>query len=81
VHRSIIRYHSRADQQIPLRIRLKDLAAARLRWGYRRLHVLLRGEGWKVNHIRDAAGVGNGFTGSASKKAWSCGSRPWPSTA
>ena len=58
VQRSIIRYRSRADAQIPLRMRLKDLAAARVRWGYRRLHVLLGREGWKVNHIRDATGVG-----------------------
>jgi len=47
-----MRYKSRADEQIPLRIRLKDLAAARVRWGYRRLHVLLGREGWKVNHKR-----------------------------
>ena len=52
VSRSSMRYKSRADAQIPLRIRLKDLAAARVRWGYRRLHVLLRREGWRVNHKR-----------------------------
>jgi putative transposase len=28
------------------------LAGARVRWGYRRLHILLRREGWKVNHKR-----------------------------
>jgi len=33
-------------------MRLRDLAAARVRYGYRRLHVLLRREGWKVNHKR-----------------------------
>ena len=33
-------------------MRLKDLAAARVRWGYRKLHVLLGREGWKVNHKR-----------------------------
>ena len=32
-------------------MRLKDLAAARVRYGYRRLHVLLRREGWPVNHM------------------------------
>jgi putative transposase len=31
-------------------MRLKDLAATRVRFGYRRLHVLLRREGWGVNH-------------------------------
>jgi putative transposase len=33
-------------------MRLKEIAAARVRWGYRRLHGLLRREGWKVNHKR-----------------------------
>ncbi len=33
-------------------MRLRDLAAARVRWGYKRLHILLRREGWKVNHKR-----------------------------
>ena len=34
VSRSSMRYQSRADQQGALRLRLKDLAAARVRWGY-----------------------------------------------
>ena len=33
-------------------MRLKDLAAVRVRYGCRRLHVLLRREGWSVNHKR-----------------------------
>jgi len=33
-------------------MRLRDLAASRRRFGYRRLCVLLRREGWKVNHKR-----------------------------
>lgn len=33
-------------------MRIRDLAAARVRYGYRRLHVLLRREGWQVNHKR-----------------------------
>lgn len=35
-----------------LRMRLRDLAANRVRFGYRRLTVLLRREGWKVNAKR-----------------------------
>jgi len=31
-------------------MRLRELAAVRVSYGYRRLHVLLRREGWKVNH-------------------------------
>jgi len=46
------RYRSVADPQDELRLRLKELAASRVRYGYRRLHVLLRREGWRVNHKR-----------------------------
>ena len=35
-----------------MRIRLRDLAGSRVRYGYRRLTVLLRREGWKVNTKR-----------------------------
>jgi putative transposase len=44
------RYCWVADPQAELRLRLKELAAMRVRYGYRRLHVLLRREGWPVNH-------------------------------
>lgn len=44
------RYKSRRDPQVALRMRLKELAETRVRFGYRRLHVLLRREGWQVNH-------------------------------
>jgi putative transposase len=50
--RSSQRYRSRRDPQTELRLRLKDLAASRVRYGYRRLHVLLRREGWPVNAKR-----------------------------
>jgi putative transposase len=33
-------------------MRIRDLAGVRVRYGYRRLHVLLRREGWHVNHKR-----------------------------
>ncbi len=36
----------------PLRERLLELAAERPRFGYRRLHVLLRREGWPINRKR-----------------------------
>jgi putative transposase len=51
-HRSSQRYRKRSDPQIALRLRLKQLAAARVRYGYRRLHILLRREGWRMNHKR-----------------------------
>jgi putative transposase len=52
VARSSYRYRSQATDQTALRLRLRDLAATRVRYGYRRLHVLLRREGWRVNHKR-----------------------------
>ena len=50
--RASYRYRSVADPQNELRVRLRDLAAARVRYGYRRLWVLLRREGYTVNHKR-----------------------------
>jgi putative transposase len=53
MHRSMFYYRSHTrDQQALLRIRIRDLAAVRVRYGYKRLHVLLRREGWKINHKR-----------------------------
>jgi putative transposase len=50
--RSCYYYRNHADPQVELRIRLKDLAGTRVRYGYRRLHVLLMREGWQINHKR-----------------------------
>jgi len=47
--RSTYYWRSKAKDQTPLRLRLRELAEARPRFGYPRLHVLLRREGWKVN--------------------------------
>ena len=38
---STIRYESVADSQIALRMRLRELAAARVGYGYRLLHIFL----------------------------------------
>lgn len=51
-NRSSQRYRTRRDPQTELRLRLKELAATRVRYGYRRLHILLQREGWPVNHKR-----------------------------
>ena len=48
--RSSPRYRSVRNGRAELRIRLRDLAASRVRYGYRRLHALLKREGWQVNH-------------------------------
>ncbi len=50
--RATVRYRSVRSPERVLRERLKELAAERPRWGYRRLHVLLRREGQVINHKR-----------------------------
>lgn len=52
INRASARYQKRRRDDEPLRERLRELAAQRRRFGYRRLHVLLHREGWAVNHKR-----------------------------
>src|SRR5262249_50692471 len=52
-HRRTMRYRRRTRSDEPqVRDRLRALAAERPRWGYRRLHVLLRRELGRINHKR-----------------------------
>lgn len=51
-NRASVRYHAQRREDPVLRERLRELAAQRRRFGYRRLHVLLVREQWKVNHKR-----------------------------
>lgn len=46
------RRKSRRPKEEALRKRLRELAAVRVSYGYQRLHVLLRREGWPVNRKR-----------------------------
>jgi putative transposase len=50
--RSSFYYASQPSEDGPLREALRQKAAQRRRFGYRRLTVLLRREGWTVNHKR-----------------------------
>ena len=52
LQRSTLRYGHRQQVDGRLRARLRDLVAKRPRFGYRRPHVLLRREGYRVNHKR-----------------------------
>jgi putative transposase len=52
ISRSLYRYRSVAADQTPLRTRIKEIAAARVRYGYKRVYVVLRREGWRINHKR-----------------------------
>ncbi|PXW52256.1 integrase-like protein [Chelatococcus asaccharovorans] len=42
-------YKSRRTGQAGLERRIKEICETRVRYGYRRVHVLLRREGWQVN--------------------------------
>ncbi len=50
--RASLRYQSHRASQEALRMGLRDVAAARVRGGDRRLTVLLRRDGWRVNAKR-----------------------------
>jgi len=51
--RTSCRYErQRPGEEAKLQARLRSLAGERRRFGYRRLTVLLRREGWAVNHKR-----------------------------
>ena len=50
--RSSYHYKSRSGDQAELKQRIKEIAEARVRYGYRRIHVLLCREGWVVNGKR-----------------------------
>jgi putative transposase len=46
---STYHYKSRRPGQAELELRIKEICQTRVRYGYRRVHVLLRREGWEVN--------------------------------
>src|SRR5436305_7643233 len=48
--RSSVRYCSRRPDDGAVRVRLREIAAVRRRFGYRRLHILLCREGVQMNH-------------------------------
>ena len=43
------RYRSRRPSQAALEDRIRTICRTRVRYGYRRVHVLLRREGWAIN--------------------------------
>ena len=51
-HRSTQRKPSTRDPLTELRQRMHEIVATRIRYGYRRVHVMLKREGWEVGkHI------------------------------
>jgi len=76
-NRSTNYYQSQAKDQTALRIRLRDLAASRVRYGYRRLHILLQRKGWESNGrpIGINPSTTSGSTACTSSTAWRSGPR------
>lgn len=52
LNRTVFNYISQRYEQTPLRARIKEIAMARVRYGYRRIHIILLREGWRVNPKR-----------------------------
>jgi putative transposase len=52
ISRSVVEYRSRRTDDKSLRERILAWACERSRYGYRRIHLLLRREGWAVNRKR-----------------------------
>ena len=53
ISRSLYRYRSRRrPDSTPLRVRIEEIAAVKRRYGYRRVYLRLRREGWEVNRKR-----------------------------
>jgi putative transposase len=52
IDRSLYTYKSRRGEQAPLKQRIKEICETRVRYGYRRVHVLLLREGWTINMKR-----------------------------
>lgn len=55
LQRATFYYRSRAKDQSVLRMRIRELAHSRPRFGYERIHLLLRREGWLVGRNRGLA--------------------------
>jgi putative transposase len=52
IARSLVYYKAHGRDDRPVRQRIKEIAATRVRYGMARIHVLLRREGWPDNHKR-----------------------------
>ncbi|WP_139322898.1 IS3 family transposase [Deinococcus marmoris] len=51
--RSTFRYAPRRKQDEPVILkRMTEIAQTRVRYGYRRIHILMQREGWRINHKR-----------------------------
>lgn len=52
IERSLYTYKQKRGEQAALSLRIKEICETRVRYGYRRVHVLLRRERWEINMKR-----------------------------
>ena len=52
ISQSLYRYRSKRPECAELKARISEIAEAKRRYGYRRIYVRLRREGWQVNRKR-----------------------------
>jgi len=52
IARSLYIYKSRCNDQADLKVKISDICETRVRYGYRRVHIRLKREGWEVNPKR-----------------------------
>lgn len=52
IDRGLYFYKSCRGDQAPVRVRIRQICETRVRYGYRRVHVLMQREGHAVNHKR-----------------------------
>jgi putative transposase len=53
--RSTQYYQSVKDPKTALRRRMHEIAHTRVRYGYRRIHVLLKREGWQLGNVEESS--------------------------
>ena len=68
--RSMYNYRSRMDPQTALRLRMREIAHARVRFGYCRVYIMLRREGWDVGKDRFYRGYREENLGLRRKLPW-----------
>jgi hypothetical protein len=67
LHRGTYRYSSHKNRWTTLRMRIREIAQTRVRYGYRKIRVLLNREGWGIGKTFGAATVSRGRIGAKTK--------------
>ena len=80
VDRATVRYEHCRDPQEALRVRLRELAGSRVRYGYRQLTALLKREGWEVERQTDIPALYRGGFDRAHSEAQGAGATATHST-